>query len=68
MKDEFCPQCETALRKCLIQQNYSLLMCPNEKCSYPFNEREIIENLVYTKDGEILDAAKRRLEEEQLKQ
>ncbi|KAM3165017.1 hypothetical protein ACU8KH_00776 [Lachancea thermotolerans] len=65
MSEKSCPQCGEELKKCLIQQNYSLIICPNEGCSYPFNEREAIDNIVYTKDAEILNAAKRRLEEEE---
>ncbi|CCD25640.1 uncharacterized protein NDAI_0F03220 [Naumovozyma dairenensis CBS 421] len=56
-----CPECGTALQKCLIQQNYAFVMCPNDKCAYPFNQRENIQNLVYVDDGEVIDTATQRL-------
>ncbi|SCU96726.1 LAME_0F17216g1_1 [Lachancea meyersii CBS 8951] len=62
-----CPQCDVELKKCLIQQNYSMVMCPNLACSYPFNERDALSSTVYTKDSEILDAAKKRLRQEEQK-
>ncbi|CEP60991.1 uncharacterized protein LALA0_S02e04302g [Lachancea lanzarotensis] len=65
MVDTKCPQCDGELQKCLIQQNYSLVLCTNLKCSYPFNEREVMDNIVYTKDSQILDAAKKRLRKEE---
>ncbi|SCU87213.1 LADA_0E02674g1_1 [Lachancea dasiensis] len=65
MSDGKCPQCGQDLRKCLIQQNYSLVMCTNLNCSYPFNERDALSNTVYTKDAEILEAAKKRLRQEE---
>ncbi|SCU92477.1 LAFA_0F10858g1_1 [Lachancea sp. 'fantastica'] len=65
MGDTRCPQCDSKLQKCLIQQNYSLVLCTNLNCGYPFNEREVMDNIVYTKDSQILDAAKRRLRKEE---
>ncbi|AGO13183.1 AaceriAFR032Wp [[Ashbya] aceris (nom. inval.)] len=61
-----CPQCNTELRKCLIQQNYSIVICPNEQCMYPFNEAEVIQHLVQTSDKEILEAAKVRLKNDNI--
>ncbi|SCW04017.1 LAFE_0H04082g1_1 [Lachancea fermentati] len=63
MSTKQCPQCGSDLKKCLIQQNYSLVMCPQTDCSYPFNDSEVTENIVYTEDKEILKAAKSRLKE-----
>ncbi|SCV05247.1 LANO_0H03290g1_1 [Lachancea nothofagi CBS 11611] len=65
MSDKGCPQCGEELKKCLIQQNYSVVMCSNLNCSYPFNEREMLSNTVYTKDADILEAAKKRLRKEE---
>lgn len=56
-----CPDCGTPLQKCLIQQNYAMVLCPNETCGYPFNQHDNIENMVYVDDNDILDAARQRL-------
>lgn len=56
-----CPDCGELLQKCLIQQNYAMVICPNEKCGYPFNQQENIENLVYVDDSDVLEAARLRL-------
>lgn len=56
-----CPYCKENLRKCLIQQNYSIVTCSNEKCMYPFNETEIKHQIVHVSDKEILEVAKFRL-------
>lgn len=56
-----CPDCGTALEKCLIQQNYAIIICPNEECGYPFNQEENINNLVYVDDSDVLEAARQRL-------
>lgn len=62
-----CPQCGSELEKCLIQQNYSIIMCANTECSFPFNEDQVSKSIAYTDDKEILKAAKDRLESEQKK-
>ncbi|AET40777.1 uncharacterized protein Ecym_6403 [Eremothecium cymbalariae DBVPG len=56
-----CPHCSGKLRKCLIQQNFSIVICPNEECMYPFSDTDIINHIVQTNDKEILEAAKARL-------
>ncbi|CCK70810.1 uncharacterized protein KNAG_0F01420 [Huiozyma naganishii CBS 8797] len=56
-----CPDCKTQLQKCLIQQNYAMVICPNEECAYPFNQGKNIDNMVYVKESEVLDVAKKRL-------
>ncbi|KAK5780660.1 uncharacterized protein PWA37_003307 [Arxiozyma heterogenica] len=56
-----CPDCGDLLQKCLIQQNYAMVICPNEKCEYPFNQHEIADNLVYVDDNDILEVARLRL-------
>lgn len=61
-----CPQCHSELRKCIIQQNFSIVICINEKCAYPFNEERVIDQLVPTTDKEIIEAAKSRLKEEEI--
>lgn len=56
-----CPDCSELLQKCLIQLNYAMVICPNEKCGYPFNQHEIVDNLVYVDDNDILEVARLRL-------
>ncbi|CCC71092.1 hypothetical protein NCAS_0G02050 [Naumovozyma castellii] len=56
-----CPDCGSVLQKCLIQQNYAMVICPDEKCGYPFNQRRVQENLVYVDDSEVIPVAKQRL-------
>ncbi|CAL9738521.1 hypothetical protein MOSE0_N13278 [Monosporozyma servazzii] len=56
-----CPECDHNLQKCLIQQNYAMIICPNEKCGYPFNQHENIEHMVYVDDNDVLEAARQRL-------
>ncbi|AMD19398.1 HBR497Cp [Eremothecium sinecaudum] len=58
---KICPNCKETLQKCLIQQNYGIVICPNEECMYPFNEAEAIDQIVQVNDKEILQAAKMRL-------
>lgn len=48
-----CPLCNTPLQKFLIQQNYSIVMCPKEDCEYPFNQEENFDNILYIDDKEI---------------
>ena len=60
--DTTCPECNSKLQKCLIQQNYAITICVNEKCQYPFRTNEVENNLSYISDKDILDAAKNRLE------
>ncbi|CAH00510.1 uncharacterized protein KLLA0_D07876g [Kluyveromyces lactis] len=62
-----CPQCQSNLQRCLIQQNYAVTICTNETCQYPFNSNEIINDLSFISDRDILRAAKSRLEDEQRK-
>lgn len=59
-----CPDCQSKLQKCLIQQNYAMVICPNVQCGYPFNHNEVIDNLVYVDDNEIIEGAKKRLSDE----
>lgn len=56
-----CPDCSHNLQKCLIQQNYAMIICPNEECGYPFNQHENIEHMVYVDDNDVLEAARQRL-------
>ncbi|CAL9733040.1 hypothetical protein MOUN0_O12046 [Monosporozyma unispora] len=56
-----CPDCGHVLQKCLIQQNYAMILCPNEECGYPFNQHENIEHMVYVDDNDVLEAAGQRL-------
>ncbi|QLG74158.1 hypothetical protein HG535_0G00430 [Zygotorulaspora mrakii] len=56
-----CPDCTTNLKKCLIQQNYAVVICPNLDCGYPFNQTQAINNIVYVKEKEIIEVAKSRL-------
>ncbi|CAI4920826.1 CGH_3_HP_G0025570.mRNA.1.CDS.1 [Saccharomyces cerevisiae] len=30
----FCPDCNERLQKCLIQQNYAIIICPSLVCGY----------------------------------
>ncbi|AHY76935.1 AQG_2a_G0045820.mRNA.1.CDS.1 [Saccharomyces cerevisiae] len=57
----FCPDCNERLQKCLIQQNYAIIICPSLVCGYPFNQREVLENLTYVDDNDVLKVAKKRL-------
>lgn len=59
-----CPDCHSKLQKCLIQQNYAMVVCPNVDCGYPFTHNEVIDNLVYVDDNEIIEGAKERLRNE----
>ena len=56
-----CPECGSKLQKCLIQQNYAIVMCVNTQCSYPFNRTPVIDNLVYVRENDVLTVAKQRL-------
>ncbi|EDO16389.1 hypothetical protein Kpol_1051p39 [Vanderwaltozyma polyspora DSM 70294] len=56
-----CPECNENLQKCLIQQNYSMVICPNPKCVYPFNQKENIEGMNFVEENEVLEFAKQRL-------
>ncbi|CCE63700.1 hypothetical protein TPHA_0F02180 [Tetrapisispora phaffii CBS 4417] len=56
-----CPQCDSFLQKCLIQQNYAMVLCPNRECLYPFNEVSSTDNLFYVEGSEMLNAATERL-------
>lgn len=56
-----CPDCGENLKKCLIQQNYAMVICPNNKCEYPFNQNEVLSNVVYVDESEVLAVAKKRL-------
>lgn len=56
-----CPECKSALQKCLIQQNYAMVICPSLTCGYPFNQAPVLDNLVYIDDKDVLDVAQRRL-------
>lgn len=53
-----CPMCNTPLQKFLIQQNYSIVMCPKEDCEYPFNQEENFDNILYIDDKEIATVAR----------
>lgn len=56
-----CPDCGDFLSKCMIQQNYALVICPNLGCGYPFNQNEVSDNVVYIEESEVLEVAKQRL-------
>lgn len=56
-----CPDCNSPLQKCLIQQNYAIVICTKEDCPYPFNQRDVTGNLVYVYDSDIISVAKQRL-------
>ncbi|CCF56173.1 hypothetical protein KAFR_0A07390 [Kazachstania africana CBS 2517] len=56
-----CPNCGQILQKCLIQQNYAIVICPSERCSYPFDQNEVLDQLSYVDETEVLDAAQQRL-------
>lgn len=56
-----CPDCGENLKKCLIQQNYAMVICPNNQCGYPFNQNEVLSNVVYVDESEVLAVAKKRL-------
>lgn len=56
-----CPDCGENLKKCLIQQNYAMVICPNNQCGYPFNQNEALSNVVYVDESEVLAVAKKRL-------
>lgn len=56
-----CPDCGGPLQKCLIQQNYAIVICVEEHCTYPFNQREVMDNLVYVYDPDIISVARQRL-------
>ena len=53
-----CPNCKTPLQKFLIQQNYSIVMCPKEDCEYPFDQEENFDNILYIDDKEISTVAR----------
>lgn len=59
-----CPNCGGSLQKCLIQQNYAMVICIREDCGYPFNQNEVFDQLVYVDDQEILSVARKRLSQE----
>ncbi|AQZ12742.1 YNL162W-A [Zygosaccharomyces parabailii] len=59
-----CPDCGGPLQKCLIQQNYAIVICIKEDCGYPFNKKEVFDQLVYVDDQEILSVARKRLSQE----
>ncbi|GAV50787.1 hypothetical protein ZYGR_0Z02100 [Zygosaccharomyces rouxii] len=59
-----CPDCGGPLQKCLIQQNYAIVICTKEDCPYPFNQREVMDNLVYVYDSDIISVAKQRLSQD----
>lgn len=61
MMADMCPDCGDFLTKCLIQQNYAMVLCPNLRCGYPFNQNETSENVVYVEESEVLEVAKQRL-------
>lgn len=56
-----CPDCGNHLKKCLIQQNYAMVICPNLECGYPFNQSEVINHIVHINDKDIIEVAKDRL-------
>lgn len=59
-----CPECKNMLHKCLIQQNYAMILCPNTECGYPFNQKENLENIIYVDGLEVLEVATKRLSKE----
>lgn len=58
---EMCPQCGEFLQKCLIQQNYAMVICPSLQCAFPFNQNKPLDNLVYVDESEVLEVARQRL-------
>lgn len=58
---DMCPECGDFLQKCLIQQNYAMVICPNLRCGFPFNRTEALENIVYVDESEVLEVARHRL-------
>ncbi|QLQ82632.1 hypothetical protein HG537_0H03950 [Torulaspora globosa] len=58
---EMCPQCGEFLQKCLIQQNYAMIICPSLQCAFPFNQNKAVDNIVYVDENEVLEVARQRL-------
>ncbi|CCH60531.1 hypothetical protein TBLA_0D00210 [Henningerozyma blattae CBS 6284] len=56
-----CPLCYSSLQKCLIQQNYAMIICPNVQCGYPFTTSENIDHILYVHEDEVLSVAESRL-------
>ncbi|KAK9361377.1 hypothetical protein V1504DRAFT_432957 [Lipomyces starkeyi] len=57
-----CPDCgQLTLRKCLIHENFALILCVDKTCGYPFAEDDIREHIVRVTSRQTLEAARRRM-------
>ncbi|KAK9387470.1 hypothetical protein V1515DRAFT_586258 [Lipomyces mesembrius] len=57
-----CPDCgQLTLRKCLIHENFALVLCVDKACGYPFAEDDIREHIVRVTSRQTLEAARRRM-------
>ncbi|KAK9236963.1 hypothetical protein V1525DRAFT_389015 [Lipomyces kononenkoae] len=57
-----CPDCgQRTLRKCLIHDEFALVLCVDKSCGYPFAQTNIREYIVRVPTSEILEAARRRM-------
>ncbi|KAK9451303.1 uncharacterized protein V1518DRAFT_408202 [Limtongia smithiae] len=58
-----CPECgKHTLRRCLIQEDFALLMCIDVSCVYPFGDQSMMrDNIVAVCQNEILEHARQRM-------
>ncbi|KAK9494132.1 hypothetical protein V1508DRAFT_460729 [Lipomyces doorenjongii] len=57
-----CPDCgQLTLRKCLIHENFAIILCVDKACGYPFAEDDIRIHIVPVTSRQILEAARRRM-------
>ncbi|KAK9365399.1 hypothetical protein V1509DRAFT_642739 [Lipomyces kononenkoae] len=60
--EDQCPDCgQRTLRKCLIQEEFALILCVDKSCGYPFAQTNIMDYIVRVRTDEILEAARRRM-------
>ncbi|KAH3901452.1 uncharacterized protein SCDLUD_002947 [Saccharomycodes ludwigii] len=48
-----CPNCKSDLVNCLINQNQSLVICPNQQCLYPFDQNRVDNEIFYVTNEEL---------------
>ncbi|KAK9466730.1 hypothetical protein V1512DRAFT_247942 [Lipomyces arxii] len=62
VNSKICPDCkQSSLRRCLIQKKFAIVICIDKKCAYPFGNDDILKNILYVKEEEVLHNCRQHL-------
>ncbi|KAK9457337.1 hypothetical protein V1511DRAFT_514748 [Dipodascopsis uninucleata] len=62
VENRACPECgKITLARCMVQEEYAIVMCTDKKCVYPFGEQSLDQYIIHVSREDLLKSAMERM-------